>query len=75
VFPLAVGVPRPAHVFKVLLNIYSCDAAIREEEVINHVSVSGVSKTNKIIIQDFNIHWFNYHYDLIFESTLEGVIF
>jgi hypothetical protein len=44
-------VPCIAHVFKVLLNIYSCDAAIREEDVIKHVSRSIVSKTNKIIIQ------------------------
>jgi hypothetical protein len=42
--------------------------------VVNHVSGSGVSKTNKIIIQDFNINWFNYHYDLLLESTLDRIV-
>jgi hypothetical protein len=37
-FNWMLGVPCFAHVFKILLNINSCDTAIREEEVIKHVS-------------------------------------
>jgi hypothetical protein len=41
--------------------------------VIKHVSRSVVNKTNKIIIQDFNVHRLNYRYDMLFESTLDRV--
>jgi hypothetical protein len=36
--------------------------------VIKHVSSCSVRKTNKIIIQNLNVHWFNHHYDLFFRA-------
>jgi hypothetical protein len=59
-------IPCLAHVFKVLLFVNCCDAAMREKSVIKHVSGRGVSKTNKVMVENFNAHRFYYRDDLLF---------
>jgi hypothetical protein len=67
-FNWMLGVPCFAHVLKIMFNINSCDTAIREEEVIKHVSGRGVSKSDKVIIQNFNVHGIYHRYNLLFSA-------
>jgi hypothetical protein len=61
-------------VLKILLNVNSCDAAIRKKEVIKHVLGRVASNAYKDMIQNFNVHGL-YHRDKLFFSALWTVLY
>jgi hypothetical protein len=61
-----LGIPGPAHVFKVDLKTHRSDVSVSAEEVIQHVSCRDIGEDDHVVIQNVQIYWFKNTNDLFF---------
>jgi hypothetical protein len=73
-FNRLLGIPCAAHVFKVVFQANHGDVPIGAEEMVNHGPYGDVGKTNHVIIQNVQVHWFKNIDDLLFQSLLHGSV-
>jgi hypothetical protein len=69
-----LGVPCLAYVLKSVFEINRCDADISKKEVLKHFPRRNVIKSNHVIIQYVEVHWFKKSDNLFFKRLLYTAI-